>query len=98
MCSITKFLENKLKLRVNTDKSAVDKPWKRKFLGFSFYFSKEGTGITVPRKSIDKFRTKIRTITSRSYSISMDHRISKLNSLIRGWSNYFGIASIENSG
>ncbi len=95
MRNITNFLENRLKLKVNQQKSAVDRPWKRKFLGFSFYFSSNGAGIRVHSKSVMRYKDKVRKITSRSYSISMDNKVRKLNSLARGWCNYFGIASMK---
>lgn len=95
MGSLTKFLEGKLKLRVNRDKSAVDRPWRRKFLGFSFYQYKEKIGVRVHEKSINKFKTKIKEITSRSSGKSMEHRMQKLKQSIIGWVNYFGIADIS---
>lgn len=95
MASITKYLEEKLKLKVNRDKSAVDIPQRRKFLGFSFYYRKDGVGIRVHEKPIRKFKTKIKEITSRSNGMSMGLRIAKLNQSIVGWVNYFGIADMR---
>lgn len=95
MQSITSYLENKLKLKVNQNKSAVDRPRNRKFLGFSFYTNSEGTMIRVHSKSIIKLENKIREITSRSNAMSEEQRISRLNSLIRGWVNYFKIANVK---
>lgn len=95
MESIRNYLEKKLHLKVNESKSAVDRPWKRKFLGFSFYTNKEGVKIRVHEKSIEKLKEKIKSLTSRSNSISHEERISRLNSLYRGWTNYFGIAEIK---
>jgi len=94
MQSITKFLEEDLKLKVNKEKSAVDRPWRRKFLGFSFINNDETT-IRIHGKSIISFKRKVRAITSRSYSISMEERIRRLNSLIRGWFNYFNIGAMK---
>jgi len=59
MQSVTEFLEGPLKLKVNREKSAVDRPWKRKFLGFSFYRGKEGIRIRVHEKSIKRIKEKI---------------------------------------
>ena len=56
MKSMTNLIENKLKLKVNRDKSAVDFVAKRKFLGFSFYFSKSGAEIRIHEKSIKRFK------------------------------------------
>jgi len=95
MASATKFLEEKLKLKVNRDKSAVDRPWKRKFLGFTFYQLKGKIGVRVHPKSINKFKTKIREITSRSTGKSIDERLKKLKQCVVGWINYFGIADIS---
>ena len=60
MKSITKYLEDKLKLKVNKEKSAVDRPWKRKFLGFTFYQWYGKIGIRVHEKSVAKFKNKIK--------------------------------------
>lgn len=95
MESVTNFLEKKLKLKVNKEKSAVDRPAKRKFLGFSFYISKGGYNIRIHPKSIKRLRDKVRTITSRSYSISMEERIRKLNQVTIGWVNYFSLANAK---
>jgi RNA-directed DNA polymerase len=95
MQSITKFLEGTLKLKVNREKSAVDRPWRRKFLGFSFYHGKEGVRIRVHPKSIRRVKDKIRKITSRSNGMSMDLRLLKLKQLIKGWANYFRIADMK---
>jgi RNA-directed DNA polymerase len=88
--SITQFIEKKLKLNVNKEKRAVDRPWKRKFLGFSFYMLKEKIGIRISPKSVQRFKSKIKGVTSRSYSINMDLRIKKLNKITVGWVNYYG--------
>jgi len=94
MQSITKFIEDKLKLKVNKEKSSVDRPWKLKFLGFSFYFKKEGIGIRVHSKSVKKFKQKLKEITGRSNAMSMTYRMLKLKKLITGWVNYFCIADM----
>ena len=95
MQSITTYLEKKLKLKVNQEKSAVDKPQKRKFLGFSFYNKKGKVGIRVDAKPLDKFKDKVREILSRSNGRSMEQRIKALNYLIIGWVNYFGLADMK---
>jgi len=95
--SITKFLEKKLKLKVNKEKSAVDRPTRRKLLGFSFYRTKGGYDIRIHPKSITRFRDKVKEITSRSYSISMEYRIKRLNQTITGWVNYFSIAKAKST-
>ena len=94
MKSITKYLEDKLKLKVNKEKSAVDRPWRRKFLGFTFYQWYGKIGIRVHEKSVAKFKNKIKEITKRSNGWSMEHRLLKLRQLIIGWINYFGITDM----
>ena len=94
MASITKFIEEKLKLKINKDKSFVDRPWKLKFLGFSFYFKKDGVGIRVHPKSVKKLKEKLKEITGRSNAMSMWQRMLKLKQAITGWVNYFKIADM----
>ena len=95
MDSITRIIENELKLIVNKDKSAVDIVSKRKFLGFSFYFVKGVAKIRIHEKSIKRFKEKVKSITNRNRGISMDLRLLKLNDSIKGWINYFGIANAK---
>jgi len=95
MQSITEYLEKKLKLQVNQDKSAVDRPWRRKFLGFSFYNKKDGVGIRVHAKPLDKFKDRVRETLSRSNGLSMEQRIRAVNYLIIGWVNYFELADMK---
>lgn len=95
MKSITEFIEKKLKLKVNKEKSAIDRPWKRKFLGFSFYIKRSEIGIRVHPKSIKRVREKVKVITSRSNAWSMQYRYLKLRQLITGWVSYFGIADMK---
>ena len=95
MDSITKFIENKLGLKVNIEKSKVARPNQIKYLGFGFY-NKNGTWRPKPHlKSVQKFKRKLKQITNRSWSISLEERIAKLNQVIRGWINYFRIADMK---
>ncbi len=94
MASITRFIEEELKLKVNKEKSAVDRPWKLKFLGFSFYHKKGGVGVRVHQKPVKKFRQKLKEITGRSNAMSMEERLLKLKQAITGWVTYFGIADM----
>ena len=89
--SISKFIKEKLKLKVNEQKSAVDYPSRRKFLGFSFTTCWQVKLRVAPRTKL-KFKARIRQLTSRNVSISMQERLEKLNAYIIGWSGYFGIA------
>lgn len=95
MKSITRFIEEKLKLKVNNDKSRVDRPWKLKFLGFSFYRAKGEYRIRVHEKPINKFKVKLKELTNRSNAMSMEYRFLKLKQAIIGWINYFCIADMK---
>lgn len=95
MGNITRFIETKLRLKVNKNKSKVERPWRIKYLGFSFYQAKGKVEIRVHPKSIAKFKDKIRGITSRSNAMSMETRYMRLKQVIRGWVNYFKIANME---
>lgn len=94
MASITRFLEEELKLKVNTEKSTVDRPWKLKFLGFSFYLKKGEARIRVHPKSVKKLKAKLKAVTGRSNAMSISERIIKLKQIINGWVNYFGISDM----
>jgi group II intron reverse transcriptase/maturase len=95
MESITLYIEKELKLKVNRNKSAVDRPSRRKFLGFSFYVMKGKARNFIHKKPIARFITKVKEITSRSNGMSMEMRKEKLNWLTQGWVNYFHIADME---
>ena len=95
MTSIGKYIEEKLKLKVNRTKSAVGSPTRRKFLGFSFYFAKGGVKVCTHRKSLERIKAKVRTYTKRSNGWSIEERIDSLSSLIGGWVNYFKIADMR---
>lgn len=90
MGSITGFVEKKLKLKVNKDKSAADRPQKRKFLGISFYRNKEPLIRFHPR-TIERFKDSVKRLTSRTWAISIEDRIKKLNEYLIGWLNYYKI-------
>lgn len=90
--SITRFLETKLKLKVNREKSAVDRPWKRKFLGFSCTSQKQ-TRIRVHEKSVQKLRDKVRKLCSPGRGCNLHRFLTEtLNPVIRGWIQYFKAA------
>ena len=95
MKTITNYIENKLGLIVNVEKSKVARPNQIKYLGFGFY-NKKGTWRPKPHlKSAQKFENKLKEITSRSNAMSIDEKIIKLNQVIRGWVNYFKIADMK---
>ncbi|WP_251859596.1 group II intron reverse transcriptase/maturase [Clostridium sp. Marseille-Q2269] len=95
MESISLFIENKLKLKVNKDKSEVDRPWRRKFLGFSFYWARYTSKLRVSTEAVNRYKDKVRKITSRSKPFTIEERIIKLNLLNRGWINYFAISNCK---
>ena len=95
MASITRFIEDKLRLKVNRQKSTVDRPWRLKFLGFSFYYRDQMIRIRVHPKSIKRFKQRLKWITARSNAKSMTYRMLKLRQLITGWVNYYGIADMK---
>jgi RNA-directed DNA polymerase len=89
MVSLARFITTKLKLRVNEQKSAVARPWERKFLGFSF------TNAGVPKrriapKAVDRFKERIRQLTSRTKGVSTERMAEDLSRYLRGWIGYFG--------
>lgn len=98
MRSTTKWIENKLRLKVNATKSKITRPSKLKYLGFGFYFnSKDQKWKSRPHKdSIVKFKRTLKRLTARKWSINFRVRINKLNEVIRGWVNYFSTSSMKN--
>lgn len=95
MTTITNFIENKLGLIVNVEKSKIAKPNEIKYLGFGFYNNKGKWRPKPHLKSVQKFESKLKAITSRSDAISIADKIVKLNQVIRGWINYFKIADMK---
>jgi RNA-directed DNA polymerase len=89
MESITQFITQRLKLKVNEAKSAVARPQERKFLGFSFTSGPEVRRI-IARKALDRFKRRIREITRRAKSVSMETTMEVLAPYLRGWRSYFG--------
>lgn len=95
MMSIKKFIEEDLKLKVNESKSAVASPITRKFLGYSFFYTKNGANFRVHKKSVERFKAKIRRITNRNVSMNFEYRMSRLLEITRGWINYFKLAKMK---
>jgi len=90
MTSVRRFIEDKLKLKLNVEKSAVDRPWKRKFLGFSFIGGlKTKPRIRIAKKSVKRFKERIRQITKRNRGVSLKQVVNELNVYLRGWFGYF---------
>lgn len=97
MATVTKWIEKKLGLKVNAIKSKVTKPNKLKYLGFGFWKdSKDGLWKAKPHKdSIERFQRKLKQLTKRSWSVTMDYRIMRLNQVIRGWVSYFRMGNMK---
>ncbi len=96
LASITKFIEKKLGLKVNAEKSKVTRPNQTKYLGFSFWKDKKNRWRPKPHvKSFQKLERKLKELTNRSWSISLNNRIKKINYVVKGWVNYFRIADMK---
>ena len=89
MESMTRFITTKLKLKVNELKSAVARPWERKFLGFSFTANREPKRRIAP-KAVVRFKERIRELTSRTRGVSTERMAGELSRYLRGWLGYFG--------
>ena len=89
MKSITRFIMQKLKLKVNETKSAVARPQARKFLGFSFTDGPEAQRVIAP-KALDRFKRRVREITRRAKGVSIETTMAELAPYMRGWHSYFG--------
>lgn len=97
MKSVTRFIEEKLGLKVNAEKSKVDKPKGIKYLGFGFYFDSFAKVYKAKPhpKAVAKFKAQMKKLTGRSWGVSNSYKVFKLNQLIRGWVNYFRIGSMK---
>ena len=97
MHTITRWIEHKLGLKVNATKTHVCRPSQLKYLGFGFYKSPQTKQWTArPHEtSVEKFRRKLKKLCKRSWSISMTDRIAMLNSVTRGWINYFSVGAMK---
>jgi RNA-directed DNA polymerase len=91
MSSITSFICNRLKLRVNQPKSAVDAPANRQFLGFTFTEGKASNRRKISDKSLKRFKSRIRHITRRNKGQSLDTVVENLTKYLNGWRSYYGI-------
>jgi RNA-directed DNA polymerase len=91
MSTLTRFLKERLRLRVNLTKSAVDRPWNRKFLGFSFT-SQRVSRIKAAPQSVERFRDKLRQRFREGRGRNLRQFLEALRPQLRGWAGYFGIA------
>ena len=97
MHTITKWIEKKLGLKGNATKTKVTTPSKLKYLGFGFWKDAEGWKARPHKESVQRVERKLKQLTKRSWPVSMDYRIEKLNQVIRGWVNYFRMGSMKNN-
>lgn len=94
MVAITGYLEQKLKLRVNHDKSAVARPWARKFLGYSFTWHKQAR-LKIADSSLQRLKDKVRDIVVGNTSRNLVATINELNPVLRGWTSYFRLTEVK---
>ncbi len=97
LASISQWLMNKLKLPVNVHKSAVDRPWNRDFLGFTFTSNRRAKRIRkkVSKKAIKQFKYNIRRITRRTRGRTVNYIVRDLRQYLLGWRGYFGITEVK---
>jgi RNA-directed DNA polymerase len=89
MASLTAFITKRLKLKVNHAKSAVARPWERKFLGFSFTSGPQPRRRIAP-KAVERFKGRVRELTGRARGVSLTSMVEDLSPYLRGWRGYFG--------
>ena len=91
MASLTRFIERRLKLQINTEKSAVARPWHRSFLGFTV---KDDPAFRrcIADKAVTRFKDRVRELTRRHRGVSLEKMIADLNPFVRGWAGYFGFS------
>lgn len=93
--SITTFIEQELKLKVNQTKSGIRRPNGMKLLGYSFYNGKGGYRLRIAPQGYQRFKRKVKILTNKTWSISMGDRLSRLTAVCRGWVNYFKLADAK---
>lgn len=94
LASVTRYLERRLKLSVNEAKSAVDRPWRRTFVGFSFTASRPNRR-TVSAKAVGKFKEQVRALTQRTRGVSLLTVVRELREYVLGWHGYFSYAEAK---
>jgi len=95
LASMTRFLETQLKLRVNQEKSTVDRPWKRSFLGYTVCQRKYNVRLKVASKSVQRLKGKLKALFRSGRGRSIRTTIAMLAPLLRGWVNYFRYAGVK---
>ena len=95
MHSITDWIERKLGLKVNAEKTKITPPSKLKYLGFGFWKDKTEWKARPHETSVEKFKRKLKALCKRSWSVDLTYRIKKINEVTREWINYFRIGSMK---
>jgi RNA-directed DNA polymerase len=93
--SVTRFLAKRLKLKVNEEKSSIDRPWRRKFLGYSMTADKTPR-LKVAPESEARLKGKLKQLFKRGMGRSVSQVIEEMKRLLVGWSNYFKLAEVKN--
>ena len=96
MRSVSQFLIKRLKLKVNPEKSAVDRPWNRKFLGYSMTFDKQPR-LKVAPASLKRFKNRLKELFRAGRGCSLTKVIGELRPVLIGWSNYFRLAQVKST-
>ncbi len=100
MASLERFLEKRLRLKVNREKSAVDRPWKRKFLGYRTFLGYRPTVDPKPKlqpapESVKRLKRKLKVLFRRGRGRSIDRTIAELNPILRGWGHYYRLVDVD---
>jgi len=94
LASVRLFLEKRLKLKVNEQKSAVDRPWHRRLLGFTFTRGRHQYRRAVSEKAIEALKANVRRLTQRTRGYSLSQIIEELRPALLGWKGYFGFTEV----
>jgi len=94
MESLTRFIEGRLKLQINVEKSAVARPWDRSFLGFTVR-NEPAFRRCIAAKAVARFKNRVRELTKRHRGVSLERMIKELTSFLKGWAGYFGFSQLD---
>jgi len=94
MAAIRDYLEHRLKLKVNREKSAVARPWNRKFLGYSFTWHRQ-VRLKIADSSLQRLKDRVRELTVGNASRNLGATVNELNPVLRGWMSYFRLTEVK---